>query len=249
MEFSTYVSEALKIIKHPLSLIRHRSPVQEWSLEESYGTHRQFLEQSLRLIGPEKNVLEIGMGFNSTAIFRSYVERNSQARCISVENSDEYFVDVQRSLGEHVRHQFNKVGGDQSWFTVLTQLLKDKWGLVFIDSSPWDSRTIALLMFRSLARIVVVHDVDYYPHNGLWGREYRGIALLPRVSGENELGEHGVRCYCDIFSSWVELFPTDPKWFTGPPTLVGSNFLNLDEINWEYAEHVNLSKNCPCRHA
>jgi len=102
------------------------------------------------------------------------------------------------------------------------------WSLVFIDNAPWSARHLALLAFRARADYVMIHDVDYFPDNGVFGRTLR--QTVPH-------GDHGERSYDDVLRHWVEYMPPEP-WPapTGPPTLLGSDrhdrFPTVDVANY-----------------
>ena len=103
----------------------------------------------------------------------------------------------------------------------------------FIDSEPWESRTEALELLKLNSKIVVVHDVDYFPRNNLWGLEIDPIKNKPinkYFYGKLKSENLGLRNYDSIFEYWVEIFPIYPGYFTGPPMLIGSNFIDVRKI-------------------
>lgn len=107
--------------------------------------------------------------------------------------------------------------------------------LAFIDSNPWSSRLTALNEVKNRADIFLIHDVDYFPHNKIFGTEFSGIKFgksgLIRY-GKLHKNNLGSRNYDDIAKFWIEAFPEFPGYFTGPPTFIGSNFLDVRNIGW-----------------
>jgi hypothetical protein len=120
-----------------------------------------------------------------------------------------------------------------------------KLDFAFIDSAPWDSRTVGLLTLCHQSRVIVVHDADYFPTQRLWGQERApiagGLTNTKSSTGRWKKETLGFRDYSELFSSWVEVFPLEPSGPTGPPTLVGSNFLDIDGVlNESIAEGIYL---------
>jgi hypothetical protein len=139
-----------------------------------------------------------------------------------------------------LKHEIVLVSEGTSWQFELEQL-KQKLSrgtvgpsidLAFIDQSPWDARTVGLYEVREHAKVVVIHDVDYFPENKIWGltqmptQVSQFSARGPWIHTSNSVGR---RDYSPLFKFWVEIFPKESSGPTGPPTLVASNFVDITE--------------------
>lgn len=208
------------------------------------STHREFLETTIlfllkKLQTSEKLVmLEVGTGGTSSEIMRRILESNDQTALYSFENDKTWYETYQKNYETHERHTNIFVEGE-NWKSTIDQVLNslesDCVVFAFIDSSPWSSRVEALNTVKSIARVFLIHDVDYFPHNNLFGTELSPIKFSPRnpfIYGKLKTLNLGLRNYDDIAESWLEIFPQIPGYFTGPPTLVASDFVNVLEINF-----------------
>lgn len=192
---------------------------------DPYGTHIPITNEILKAI-PRTTpcaILEFGCGLFSTPIFRKHIESNPACTLISIESNVAWLDKVREMYPESPQHTYLDPATFGSWSHaidhVLNVLIRDsKLWLSFIDSSPWDSRTIALFKLKEISELVLVHDCDYFPDTGLWGR--RLTASDPKDGGAN----HPRRDYGDVFKHWCEYMPTEMASPTGPPTLVGSHF-------------------------
>lgn len=209
------------------------------------STHIDILNMCLKSLnspdqGP-KLVYEFGCGDFSTKAIRRVVDVDDQYRLVTFESNLEWAERVQQSLGVSERHEWEVISESNSWHRALVRrqmslserIDGSSLDIAFIDSSPWDSRTIALLATRDIASLVVVHDVDYFPSHGLWGSQNSPIA--PSIASGTggfafDAKTVGARDYSDLFSSWVEFFPRVGPGPTGPPTLVGSNLQDLRKV-------------------
>jgi hypothetical protein len=179
-------------------------------------THRPVLTAVvgfLRNLKPNLKVVEIGAGFGSTPHLLSLLNQERDS-LISIESNPEWLQKLMVRFPASDRHHWVFPG--DSWYHCIRQAadLLTEMDLLFIDSSPWDSRTISLDFLSPKSMITVIHDVDYFPREGIWGKE-----TAPLISRDNV----GVRDYSDIFKFWCEIFPNTFFAPTGPPTLVGSN--------------------------
>lgn len=105
--------------------------------------------------------------------------------------------------------------------------------LAFIDSNPWISRVQAMNILEKRSEIFLIHDVDYFPHNKLFGCEHSPILFKKKKLfkyGKLERANLGKRTYSDVAKYWIEVFPEVPGFYTGPPTLIASNRLNVLDI-------------------
>ena len=208
--------------------------------DNGYGTHAPFLRCSLDFLmaksEKELTVFEVGTGGESSRIFQETLRSNDSVRLFSFENDITWSSKYRQAYPQHPRWWLLEDRDFQHWPTRISEELSrtspDSASLGFIDSNPWESRIAALGALAS-ADIFLIHDVDYFPHNGLFGREVRSIENSPsRLLRYGPLiSRHlGSRDYGDIARSWIECFPRDPAYFTGPPTLVASNRIDVGSI-------------------
>lgn len=200
--------------------------------------------------GP-KLIYEFGCGDFSTQAIRRFVDGDDQYRLVTFESNLEWAERVGKSLGMSERHEWEMISESNSWHRALMRRQMSlrvrsdgsSLDIAFIDSSPWDSRTIALLATREIASLVVVHDVDYFPSHGLWGSQSSPIAPARDLSTGDfafDASTVGARDYSDLFSSWVEFFPRGGPGPTGPPTLVGSNLQDLRKVLPPMPDHYAI---------
>lgn len=208
------------------------------------STHREFLEATIsfllkKLQSSEKLVmLEVGTGGTSSEIMRRILELNEQTALYSFENDKAWYETYEKNYEKHERHTIILIK-EENWKSTITEVLSSLKSncvvFAFIDSSPWSSRIEVINTVKSIARVFLVHDVDYFPHNNLFGTEYSPIKFAPRnpfIYGKLKTLNLGLRNYDDIVESWLEIFPQIPGYFTGPPTLVASDLINVQEIDF-----------------
>ena len=189
----------------------------------AYSTHQPVLwEMAVRCDGP---ILEFGCGAGSTPLLE-LVSRRRGIPVVTFDNDRSWLERFASSMASPL-HRFEYVSDWPKAFERVPNV--ERYGLVFVDQSPWEARAATVLEFRLRADYVVVHDCDYLPRVGLLGRSIR------KLDGPHDVGE---RAYDDVFSSWREYFPAEP-WphaTTGPPTLLASNFHDCD-IDVDYRRY------------
>jgi hypothetical protein len=208
------------------------------------GNHVSHLKKILNFLEKDlKIVCEFGSGLYSTLTIAEKVYELEQKdgrniTLISTESSIDWFNLVKEKLPEIKNHEYIYNGGDEiSHWQKTTNKIKsilneNKPDLLFLDSS-WESRTLALNEFQHKAKIIIVHDSCAHPYLGLWGTTESPIKYAPKnifVYGELKRENIGKRNYSDKFKYWVEIFPKKPGHWTGPPTLIGSNILDVRDI-------------------
>lgn len=207
----------------------------------SFATHAPFLEAALRWSRRKMSrdqsmvIFEVGTGGESSRIFTREIVSNIRAELRGFENSQVWIDDYITKHGQHPRRLLIEIKSEDDWRRQVLEnvnALSDSDFLVaFIDSSPWKSRADSLDVLKSRADIVLVHDVDYFPSNAIFGEEVEPISVPedPSVNPTRlEPAKLGRREYSDVFHWWLELFPLEAGYFTGPPTLVGSNRHTLE---------------------
>lgn len=122
------------------------------------------------------------------------------------------------------------------WITFLNEfeLLNElSFDLCFIDQSPWLARFETVKKMKDIARFVIVHDVDYFPMKGVFGKVVKPI--VNKTEGEFD--------FSDVFTYSHVYFPQQP-WpgDTGPPTLLGSNF-DSDFPTVDFSKKIIVSSN------
>lgn len=198
------------------------------------GSHKKYLKFILdSLIVENPIIVEAGSGDNSTGVFTNYF-KNKKFTFYSFENHKEWHEKMSKKFKNN-NSKFIYLN-DEVYSEIRSQILSDgveKIDLTFIDSSPWASRTNVKNLLTDLSNIVCIHDADYFPHANLWGDEVKPIKNRPKNKyfyGKLIKENLGLRTYDSEFTYWVEIFPSRPGYFTGPPLLVGSNFIDVRKI-------------------
>lgn len=199
----------------------------KYSYTSDFDTHRPVLTEVVKLLKETRislRVLEIGSGMGSTPHLRSLL--NSDDYLLTCEGDQNWYGKMTSLYTPSDNHQWVYAG--DSWYHTLRDIAVNHkiFDLVFVDSSPWDSRTMALDLFSNFSSVMVIHDVDFYPREGVWGR------LLEPLQDASLIGK---RDYQEIFKFWQEVFPNKFMSPTGPPTLVGSN-INFDFLELTYKD-------------
>ncbi len=211
---------------------------------EPFGTHAQFLKIVLKqVMETSKNdyyILEIGTGGMSSRLLRDHIEKDSRANLISIESDVIWEEKYRKQFVVHPRHEIIGFQKSLSWLQMLESIIESlaekEIAITFIDSAPWSSRTLSALLFREKSNYLLIHDCDYFPRENIWGVEKEPILFRPNSAkeyGKLSLENLGSRSYDDMFKFWLECFPTSPGYFTGPPTLIASNILDVRTLEFD----------------
>lgn len=197
---------------------------------DDWSTHQPVLYTVAQATkGP---IIEFGCGHGSTDLLHEICEKEGRI-LVTLEDNLEWlskFTEKYEGKGYEKDnsgwHKFYFVPGKDSidrespahWvnfmdaFALLDELTFD---VCFIDQAPWLARYETLKRVKDRVRFVIVHDVDYFPMRGIFGRVIKPIMNR----------KPGVFDFSDVFSKFKVYFPPKP-WpaETGPPTLLGSNF-------------------------
>jgi len=194
-------------------------------------------------------IIEFGCGHGSTDLLHEICEKEERI-LITIEDDLEWLTKFSEKYQGHGYnpdnsgwHKFYYVPGKNlddrenpaHWiafmdeFELLDQLSFD---VCFIDQAPWLARYETLKRMKDRARFVVVHDVDYFPMNGVFGKVIKPI--VDRNKGQFD--------FSDVFSTFQVYFPNQP-WpaDTGPPTLLGSNFEKVFPTV-DYSNKITINK-------
>lgn len=172
-------------------------------------------------------IAEFGCGYGSTPLLHELSDRLG-VRLLTLDSNADW-LDRFRPQFESPQHEFRLVS---DWSEELARPeWGDGWAIVFVDQAPFEARALTVERVRLSADYVVVHDDDYFPEHGLFGR------MIKPLLGPEDRGE---RDFDDVFSSWREFFPPEPWPFrrTGPPTLLGSNRNDVTAIDVDYERHL-----------
>lgn len=214
---------------------------------DDWSTHQPVLYKvAISTTGP---IIEFGCGNGSTDLLHEICEKEGRT-LITLEDDLEWLNKfAQKYLGQGYNpdnsgwHKFYYVPGKNlndrenpaHWisfmdnFEPLTSLHFD---VCFIDQAPWLARYETVKRMKDKARFVLVHDVDYFPMNNIFGKTIKPI--INREPGEFD--------FSDVFSTFRVYFPNQP-WpgFSGPPTLLGSNIeKSLPEV--DFSQSIIIEK-------
>jgi hypothetical protein len=178
-------------------------------VNDSHATHQKFLE--FYMLKTTGDILEFGCGNSSTGLIRNLIKGTSR-KLISYENNKEWYDKMLIDLPPNETHQYIFVTDWEYTIGTLPKIDYDNT-LVFIDQSPWDARRLTMEYFKNIAGYVLIHDVDYFNNNNIFGTF--------KIIKDQELPEYD---YADISNNWKLYYPEKP-WPspTGPPLLVFSN--------------------------
>lgn len=169
---------------------------------DPFATHQKFLEFYIKKTSGD--ILEFGSGFGSTQFIRDLL-KNTKRKLITYENNKTWFEDMIVKIPPNENHQYVYV---KDWDDVINSIPKFNWSIVFIDQTPWSARVTTMEHFKNYAEYIIIHDIDYYPTNNIFGK----------VLQNNTLN------FDDISNNWKVYYPDHPwPYKTGPPTLVFSN--------------------------
>jgi len=180
-----------------------------------YYTHRAVLKKILSIVDKNKPILELGCGDGSTGILHDFCVDNS-LNLFTLDNNLQWIEQTKQKYPENKFHKYKKI---LDWNSELIEFTDKKWGLVFIDQSPWEARVTSLNLFKNISDFLIIHDCDYFPVNNIFGKQ-----ISPLVSQDNT----GKRDYSDVFNNYLEYFPKNFACYNGPPTLLGSQFFEIN---------------------
>jgi|WetSurSiteA1Bulk_404760.scaffolds.fasta_scaffold14348_4 hypothetical protein len=176
------------------------------------GTHQPILLDVVKRTN--KPILELGAGNEST----KQIHKITNNPIVTIEDSKFW---LRRFLHlQSTRHQFLLMNTRQmrEYFLVDTT----EWGVVFVDSTDWEQRMLAINKYKDTADYVVIHDVEMTSAcKGYFGEDHRGK-----------------RTFDKWFKYWVEY---EHQELAAPTTLLASNKIDLKDM--QIAEVVKINQN------
>lgn len=196
--------------------------------DHSYYTHQPFVIEVLKRTSG--NVLECGCGEGSTYMFREQLKDTSR-KLVSLESNLGWlnkYTHLENDTHKlyHVNTSSNdtyEVGMD--WVNFIKNNNLNNPEVVFLDSSPWESRHQCFRYFLHKAKIIIIHDFDYFPNNNIIGKTIKTHRFDQKEMIECDLSDD-VKNY-KLFYPPLQYFVGN----TGPPTLICSNIMDKDEFD------------------
>jgi len=208
-----------------------------------WATHQPVLcEMAARTEGA---IIEFGTGDNSTALLHEICKATNRT-LISLDDDlmwinkykERYRGDgyEEDNSGWHkfyfvpgkVKENYNFVSSHWARFLDEFSLLDTLYiDLAFVDQSPWIARMETVNKIKDKVRFVIVHDCDCLATHLL----PLGITIRS-IDAKNQTP--GVFDFSSTFENFKVFFPLHP-WpgMSGPPTLLGSNFEEVPDVNYE----------------
>lgn len=196
-----------------------------------YYTHQPYLTEVCKFVNG--NILECGCGEGSTILLKQLIQ-NTNRKLVSLESNLEWLNEYTHLAdSSHTFYHIDANNDDvmetgNKWVKYIADKQLNDFDIVFIDSSPWLSRKCCFDYFLNKAKVIVVHDFDYFPLHNIIGnitytenKEYNGKRITKH------------HCNLDNVVKNYRLFHPPEDFFagdTGPPTLVCSNTMDDDEF-------------------
>ena len=165
-----------------------------------FATHQIFLKHYIEQT--KGDIIEFGTGYGSTPLIMEMI-KNTKRKLISIENNLNWLNKMKEIYPENKQHIYYYVTDWEKDIIQIERNFKNDFSICFIDSSPWESRILAMNYFKDRVDYVIIHDVDYYPNNGIFGKL-------------KEDGTYDFSDICGDTSNWKLYKP----YTSGPPTLV-----------------------------
>lgn len=188
----------------------------------AFATHQPVLIELINRLSKNGAVLELGSGLGSTELLHNLCLKDNRP-LLTVDDSQEWLQKYETQF-KSPNHKYKLLPIEN--INSDSEILNTKWELIFVDQGSWENRVETVKVFKDICKFIVVHDSDYFPSTGLMGKVItKAIPLeVPAVVDHS-----------DNFKYFKEFYPSKP-WpaESGPPTLVGSNFVPIDfEINMD----------------
>ena len=95
---------------------------------------------------------------------------------------------------------------------------------------------------KEISDIIIVHDSAFFPENNIWGNNIKKIEFIPESRywyGKLDKSKTGEKNYDEVFKFWIEIYPEYPGHFSGPPTLFGSQKIDVAKGYGGVGPHVD----------
>lgn len=197
-------------------------------LVRGFYTHQPYFKEILK--NTTGNILECGCGDGSTLMIRDHI-RGTDRKLVSLESNLEWLNKYTHLADD--QHLLQHVDADNEdcyetgdkWVEHIEANNLNNFEVVFLDSSPWMSRKCCFDYFLDIAKIIIIHDFDYFPNNNIIGK-----TILRTCMDDKEKIE------CDltgVVKNYKLFYPPYKHWVgtTGPPTLVCSNIMDPEEFD------------------
>lgn len=183
---------------------------------DAFSTHQPVLIEVIKNLPSRSKILELGSGRGSTELIHKLALKYGHL-VTTVDDSEEW-IDKYRNAFVEEHHSY--ILCSIADINTDKRIIESDWDLVFIDQGDWNSRFESLKIFANRVKYIMIHDSDYFPKSGTFGKLI--TPAIPDVSPQ-------IVEYSDVFKSWKEYYPNAP-WAaeSGPPTLLGSNLINID---------------------
>ena len=197
-------------------------------LVHGFYTHQPYFKEILK--NTTGNILECGCGDGSTLMIRDHI-RGTDRKLVSLESNLEWLNKYTHLADD--QHLLQHVDADNEdcyetgdkWVDHIEANNLTDFEVVFLDSTPWLSRKCCFDYFLDIAKIIIIHDFDYFPNNNIIGK-----TILRTCVDDKEKIE------CDltgVVKNYKLFYPPYKHWVgtTGPPTLVCSNIMDPEEFD------------------
>jgi hypothetical protein len=198
-----------------------------------YCTHQPFLIETFKNISGD--ILECGCGYGSTVLLNNLIKSTSR-KLISLEtdlnwlNKYTYLINDNHKIYHIDTSSINDVDkAGPLWIDFIKNNNLSNFEIIFIDSSSWLSRKYIFEYYLDKAKIIIMHDFDYFPENNLIGTITKKDIIY-----YNNNKQIKIECNLDNIVKNYKLFYPPKEYFmgeTGPPTLICSNLMSDIDFN------------------
>ena len=126
-----------------------------------YYSHQKYLTEELSKLDYTNPalVLEFGTGDGSASILQSFALKYPNLRIESYEDNFNWMQNTYIKYSADNYH-FHHVDSWDSFFE--REVFNEVYDLVFVDSSPWESRIKAIDAVKNRTKVFMIHDYNYY---------------------------------------------------------------------------------------
>jgi len=196
-----------------------------------YYTHQPFFIEIIKFTNGD--ILECGCGDGSTIMIKEQI-KNTGRKLLSLESNLDW-LNKYKHLADPFHELYHiKAGSDDTlengnkWVDFIKHNKLNDFEIVFLDSSPWLSRKCCFDYYLNKAKIIIIHDFDYFSNNNIIGS-----VISKEVKYYNGKYQQKINCNLDGIVKNYKLFYPPDEYFpgsTGPPTLVCSNIMDPHEF-------------------